>query len=298
MKITTLIENTKQDDNLVNEHGLSLFIETDDKKILLDTGASDNFIHNAEKLGVNIKDIDYIIISHGHYDHASGIKGILGINKKASVYMHVNATGEHYGNIGAKLTGIMSSLAYPLVKKSPLFSKYIGIDISVVSRYEKRIKFITDFRKIDDNIFAITDIPKKYPIPEGNKFLLVKKGRMLFFDDFSHEIVLVVKENNGLVVFSGCCHNGILNIIDAVRKNFISEPIKAVIGGFHLEMRSGKNDIAGTKEDIELVARGLAEKNIAEIHTGHCTGEKAFEILRSTIGDNVHRLYTGCKIEI
>lgn len=73
MKITTLIENAHASGNLISEHGLSLYIETKKHKILFDTGQSNAFILNAEKLNIDLKQVDIVIISHGHYDHIGGL---------------------------------------------------------------------------------------------------------------------------------------------------------------------------------------------------------------------------------
>ena len=94
MKITVLAENSVCKSNSLNvkaENGLSLFIEFDERKILFDTGQSDLFIHNARKMGIDLSQVDYLVISHGHFDHGGGLKHFLKINKKAKVFLHINA---------------------------------------------------------------------------------------------------------------------------------------------------------------------------------------------------------------
>ncbi|MBW1650132.1 MAG: MBL fold metallo-hydrolase [Deltaproteobacteria bacterium] len=297
MKITVLIENTKKEDKFIEEFGLSFYIEAGDKKILMDTGSSDNFLKNAEIMGINPEYIDYAIISHGHYDHGGGISDVMNINNKARLYIHKKAFGDYYGNIGAKLPFIVNSFTFPFINKSKKFSKYIGLDKKILKKYGRRIEFIEKFTQIDDNIFILTDICKKYPLAAGNKFLLVKKDNELEQDDFIHEIMLVIKEKDRLVLFSGCCHNGILNMIETVKK-FKNESIKAVIGGFHLKINPYKNDIAGDVKDIEFIGEGLLKENISEIYTGHCTGDKAYEILSQILKGRIKKLYTGRVIEL
>lgn len=85
MKIITLIENVVNNGNLLAEHGLSLYITTNNRKILFDTGQSGLFIQNAEKLGIDIADVDILVLSHGHYDHTGGLQAFLEINYKATV---------------------------------------------------------------------------------------------------------------------------------------------------------------------------------------------------------------------
>ena len=82
MIIKTLVENTSLSKDFGSEHGLSLYIETKDSKILFDVGASELFLENAKKLNVDISNVDYLIISHGHYDHGGGLRGFLCKNTK------------------------------------------------------------------------------------------------------------------------------------------------------------------------------------------------------------------------
>ena len=96
MMIKTLVENTAQSKNFGTEHGLSLYIETNNRKILFDVGASELFLDNAKKLNVDICDVDYLIISHGHYDHGGGLEAFLRENTKAEVFLNRLAFGGFY----------------------------------------------------------------------------------------------------------------------------------------------------------------------------------------------------------
>ena len=102
MKITVLAENSvckKKTMNVIPEHVLSLFIEFDERKILFDTGQSDLFISNAEKMGIDLSQVDYLVISHGHFDHGGGLKRFLKINKKTRIFLHINALHKFYTKI-------------------------------------------------------------------------------------------------------------------------------------------------------------------------------------------------------
>lgn len=89
LRITTLIENEPDDKNeLLNEHGLSLYVEFDGKKFVFDTGQTGKFLSNAEKINIKIDALDYVIISHGHYDHSGGVKSLFNIvNRSAKMYV-------------------------------------------------------------------------------------------------------------------------------------------------------------------------------------------------------------------
>lgn len=298
MRITTLIEDTRQDDRLINEFGISLYIEFNGIKILLDTGGSGNFIQNSTILGVDLKDINHAIISHAHADHGGGLHDFLKINKTATIYMHKNSANDFYGNIGAKLPLFISSLVHPFVKRSMTFSKYIGLDQDVLKRYEKRIKLISKLEEISEDVFLITNIADTFPKPEGNKYLLTLKNGKLVEDNFSHELILVIKEHDGIVVFSGCCHTGILNIIETVKDLYKDQTIKAIIGGLHLKLQPQKDNMAGAQKDIEFIATEIIDQDIKRIYTGHCTGSKAYDILHNKLEERIARLCSGNVIDI
>lgn len=101
MKWTVLSDNRRCDDSLEIEHGLSILLETDKHCILLDTGASDVFIRNAEKMGIDLRTVDYVFISHGHSDHAGGLQYIVGRDRKAKVLVSPDAmSGKFYSKRG------------------------------------------------------------------------------------------------------------------------------------------------------------------------------------------------------
>ena len=280
MKITVLIENTKGElENLINEHGLSLYIEKGNKRILFDTGKTDNFIINAQKLGINLKDIDAVVLSHGHTDHGGGLLSFLKINDRAKVYMKRKVFGDYYsGNI--------------------LFKKSIGINKEVFEKYSSRIEYVDNFTEIMEDIFIITDIQRNHKIPEGNKYLFVKEGNKIVNDKFEHELIMVVKENKGICVFSGCSHNGTVNMIEAVNKSFSGTNIKALIGGFHLAKIPAMDIFSTSQDQIDLIINKIINEKIEKVYTGHCTGEKAYNKLKQGLGNKIEYIRTGSEIQI
>jgi 7,8-dihydropterin-6-yl-methyl-4-(beta-D-ribofuranosyl)aminobenzene 5'-phosphate synthase len=89
-RITTLVDNSVSlsGSGLIAEHGLSFYVETENKRILFDTGQSLALSHNAEKLGIDLRLIDAVAISHGHYDHTGGLKHLLEKNSAFTLYAH------------------------------------------------------------------------------------------------------------------------------------------------------------------------------------------------------------------
>jgi 7,8-dihydropterin-6-yl-methyl-4-(beta-D-ribofuranosyl)aminobenzene 5'-phosphate synthase len=126
----------------------------------------------------------------------------------------------------------------------------------------------------------------------------VKKETTWSFDNFAHELILAIRENGRLIIFTGCSHNGMLNMIYTVANKFNGIPIKAVIGGFHLVGLPNRNSMAGSKGEIQNIARKILDYPVQSIYTGHCTGHKAYAVLKSLLGEKLQHLHTGTIIEI
>ena len=282
MNVTVLVENNALEGrkDLSAEHGLSLHIEHNGKQILFDTGVSDAFSRNAQKLGVDVRAVDMVVISHHHFDHGGGLAHFLETNTRAKVYLKRHDAGNCY----FKAFGILE--------------KYIGLDTSLFEKYADRFEFVDRFTEISPEIFILTEIGKPYPVPKGNRYLFVKQGNTYTLDDFKHELMMVVREKEGLVVFTGCSHSGILNMIDTVTKQFEGLPIKAVFGGFHMIGLPILNLMAGSKAEVEGIGRKLLTYPIEKAYTGHCTGDKAYRIFKGVMGKKLEYLPTGSSVEV
>jgi 7,8-dihydropterin-6-yl-methyl-4-(beta-D-ribofuranosyl)aminobenzene 5'-phosphate synthase len=282
MKITTLIENRASNTKpeLVSEWGLSLHIVFNDSSILFDTGASESFADNAEKLSVDLESVQAAILSHHHFDHGGGLERFLEINSNAKIYHGDVPQGDCY------------------VKILRIFKRYIGIDKKILTDYRDRFVAVSKSTEILPDIFVLPHIISTRPKPIGNKQLYLVKDGKAILDDFSHEIVMAIKDNGKLVIFTGCSHNGILNMVDTVAKEFEGIPIKAVIGGFHLTSSPPFNFMAGTQSEMENLGKSVLNYPIEVTYTGHCTGKKAFGILKSVMGDKIKDIQTGSCFEI
>ncbi|MCG8532824.1 MAG: MBL fold metallo-hydrolase [Desulfovibrionales bacterium] len=276
MQITALIENTRPENRLELEveSGLSLHIQLEDSQLLFDTGKSGAFADNARALGVDLKAIDTCVISHRHYDHFNGLERFLPLNQQATVYLRNAVVQEYYFKA--------------------FFSKRdIGIHARLFDEYPDRFTFVDGKAEIAPSVFLLTDICTSYPRPAGNKYLYVKDTQGLRRDDFAHELIMVVKEDDGLILFSGCAHSGIVNMVETVVQAFPDTPIKGVVGGFHLVGLSALKTMGGSQQDIERIGEQLLSYPIGKLYTGHCTGLKAYEILRSVMGEKLGYLATG-----
>jgi len=291
MKIITLVENNSADSRLKEEFGLSILIQCDSGTILFDMGASAQFAKNAVILGVDLTKVDCGVVSHAHYDHGGGLQTFLQLNTAAMVYVGKNFDGQYFSS--ARIPYFLEPLLYPMVARKTAFSKYIGIDRAVFTHHSDRLITIEDTQEILQNVFLLTNINVFHPRADGNKYLLEKDAEGLRCDSFSHELIMVIREADGLVLFTGCGHNGILNMLATVQKNFKNVPIKAVIGGFHLAQRPGRPGIAGKREDIAFIAHELLRYGVEKVVTGHCTGRDAGMILHEEMGEKLTIFSTG-----
>lgn len=271
-----LIDNRRVNNIFHEEHGLSIYIEFQDKKILFDTGKSGLFIENAANMDINVADIDMAIISHAHKDHSGGLYDFLTLNRKASVYMSANATRDFYSE-------------FLLVKKD------ISVPKDVFKQFDSRIVFINEFVVIDDKICLLSTIAQDYPLANSNKNLMTVINGKGIADTFDHEVVLVLNDNGKLIIFSGCCHNGIDNIIQSVRGRFPGTPIELVIGGFHL-MDFPRNIYQESAEYIKQLGERLVSYEIGKVYTCHCTGNRAYGLLKEVMGDKLDYFYTGMEL--
>lgn len=282
MRITTLIENrpSKTDPRLVSEWGLSLHIAFGGHDILFDTGTSGSFAKNAEHLSVNVASVNTVVLSHHHFDHGGGLRRFLELNSSAKVHLGESPNGDCFGKI------------FGFVKK------YVGLDKTLMTDYPDRFETVTELTQILPDVFVLPHISDTHPKPAGNKHIFLKRDRTFVPDDFAHEIVMVIKEHDKLVVFTGCSHNGILNMVDTVTREFEGVPIKAVIGGFHLVSLPPFNFMAGSKREVEDLARSVLNYPIDVTYTGHCTGTRAFGVLKSVMRERITDMQTGSCFEV
>jgi 7,8-dihydropterin-6-yl-methyl-4-(beta-D-ribofuranosyl)aminobenzene 5'-phosphate synthase len=281
MKVTVLIENrpSPSHPNLKAEWGLSLYISFQGHNILFDSGISGAFAENAASLSVDIPSIETAVLSHHHYDHGGGLRRFFKENPAASVYLGEPPKGDCYSRF------------------LPFMKSYVGLDKTILSDYPDRFKFVSDPTEILPDVYVIPHLSGTYPRPLGNKSLFVLSDGRWVLDDFAHEVALAIKENDSLVIFTGCSHNGVLNMVDTVSRNFPGLPVKSVIGGFHL-FSLLPFIFAGRRAEIRELGKLVLDYPVAQTYTGHCTGNQAFAILKSVMGERLTDLKTGDCFEV
>ena len=262
MKWTVLVDNRTNNPSLETEHGLSILLETEKHSILLDTGASDLFIRNAERLGKDLSIVDYVFVSHGHSDHAGGLRHFMKINDKAKVIVSPDAISGRFFSKRGNLHSITT--AWPEIP-------------------EERLLAIEHSESIGDDIYVIAHIPHIHPMPEGNQHLFVQDARGQYIqDDFRHELALYT----GGLLFTGCAHSGLENILATCPL-----PVNTVVGGFHL-LDNHESEIKLS----ELSYRLVDSYPQTQFYTSHCTGNTVFAILQDVMGNKMHPFSCGTTI--
>ena len=282
MRVISLIENTGPSDRkgLRIEHGLSLCIFSKGQQILFDAGISGNFYLNAQRLNVNTAKATLAVISHHHFDHGGGLATFLDANHQARVYLRNSSTEQFYLNIFG------------------LFRRRVGLDETLFQLHSQRFVHVSQFSEVAPDVFLLTKINKRHMMPKGNRHLFIGAGSFQRLDDFEHELIMVIRQSTGLVVFTGCSHHGILNMLDAVLEHFPGQTIQAVFGGFHLIDLPLINSMAGSKADVADLGKAILKYPIEQIYTGHCTGIKAYRILKEVLGAQLQYFATGDKVEV
>ncbi len=281
MRVTSLIENNRlETEDLVPEFGLSMLVEHGESMVLFDMGASSTFADNAARLEIDLAAVDAAVVSHQHFDHGGGLEHFLGVNTAATVYLRE------------------APLEDRRFKAFLVLNRPIGLDLDLIERHRDRFVFVNGTREIAPGVFLVTAIGATHQRPRGNRKLYVRQGAGLTRDPFDHELLMVVRDDDGMAVFTGCSHSGVLNLIDAAIEAFPETPIKAVFGGFHLIGLPFYDSMAASRREVETLGRQILERVSGPVFTGHCTGRKAFPILEGVMGDRLHTFPTGAQAEV
>ena len=276
MRLVALVENTACAD-IAQAHGLSLYIETEKHRILFDAGPDGALLlGNAEKLGIDLKRVDIAVLSHGHYDHAGGLRAFMELNSSAKLYIHsLAATRGHYAT-------------------EQLGWRYIGIDRALCCDYADRIVLTGDRRVIDDELTLFSDIQTNDFIPGSNSSLFEERDGEYIPDPFLHEQSLLVKNGDGYELIAGCAHRGIVNIIRRAA-DICGKAPGNVFSGFHLTNPGLKKD--QPEDFVRLVGTQLS-KYPCNYYTGHCTGVNPFNKLKEMLGEKMHYLSGGLDVTV
>ncbi|WP_028581015.1 MBL fold metallo-hydrolase [Desulfogranum japonicum] len=269
---TILCENSVADSRgLIGEHGWSVLIETPDRRLLFDTGQGMGLLHNSRKLGKDLQHLDAIILSHGHYDHTSGLPAVLEQTGVIDVYGHPDMFITRYWDQedGSREIGIRYRREY---------LESLGMQLQPIS----------EFTEIFDGVYLTGEVPRttSFEVPDPHMKQRLEDGS-LQQDQLRDDLSMVIRGEKGLVVVLGCAHAGLINILRHVQKNLPGEPIYSVFGGTHLGF--------GDADQFQQTLEALESFNIEQIGAAHCTGLVRSSLLHHHFGDRFFFAAVGCQ---
>jgi 7,8-dihydropterin-6-yl-methyl-4-(beta-D-ribofuranosyl)aminobenzene 5'-phosphate synthase len=262
IQITTLSENTAGRVNLLAEWGLSILIEADGYKILLDTGQSFSAAYNAITLGIDLSRIDKIVFSHGHLDHTGGVLHILKMVKgKVEIIAHPDIWTLKYA------------------RRPEQAEEYIGVPFPQEAAEALGASFNLTKEPVwlSENIVTSGEIPMVTEYEKIDPILYVKEKGRLKPDTLWDDQALFIRSKKGLIIILGCAHRGIINTIRHAQKITGTEPVYAVIGGTHL--------IRASPQQMDLTIAELSSFGVQRLGGSHCTGLTASAILAQRFGE-------------
>lgn len=248
IKITVLVDN-RLESPLMAEHGFSLLLEGEGKRILFDTGQGEALFHNAELLGADLTGLDVVVLSHGHYDHGGNLAAVLSQNPEAVLVAHPNCTVPRYSiHEGAPV----KSVALTGENRT-----------AVVARDHRKVKWCFGPTEIIEGIWVTGEIPRKSSFEDtGGPFFLDSEGKRA--DLLPDDISLWIDNGDSLSVICGCCHSGIVNTL-AYIKEVTGKEIRSVTGGLHL--------LHADRIRMESTLAYLEKEKIRDVKPCHCSGD-------------------------
>ncbi len=258
IRITTLVENSAGEHlALKHEHGISFFIEVGGRAVLFDTGQSGAFLENARKLRLDPGKAEFVVLSHGHYDHSGGFRAlaelpgsrtlVVGRGFFEAKYAERNGGCEYLGNDFDR--GFLDGRGIPCMEVS-----------------EPRLELVP-------GVYVLGTFPRVHPDEKVNPRFKLLKGTEFVPDAFEDEVLVAVESRQGMIVLLGCSHPGLKNMIDAVKARF-GRPIRAVLGGTHL--------VEASESGVTASLEYLAKEKIGTIGVSHCTGPSAMKRLEGS----------------
>jgi 7,8-dihydropterin-6-yl-methyl-4-(beta-D-ribofuranosyl)aminobenzene 5'-phosphate synthase len=255
IKIITLIENSPGEHRALKaEHGIAFLIVKDNLRILFDTGQSGAFIENARQLRVDLTALDYVILSHGHYDHSGGFRRLTELTTDFELILGEGFFDEKYGYKNNAYEYLGNNFSESFLSEQGIACRFVGQALT----------------ELASGVYVVTGFPRVHADEVINPRFKVLRDGAFVPDCFTDEVLLAVDSPEGLIVLLGCSHPGLKNMLDAVT-GLIKRPIHAVLGGTHL--------VEASIHSLGISIAYLQNSKLKVIGVSHCTGQAAMERL-------------------
>jgi 7,8-dihydropterin-6-yl-methyl-4-(beta-D-ribofuranosyl)aminobenzene 5'-phosphate synthase len=261
-RITILCENSVGVPfDVIGEHGFSCFVETDKGNYLFDTGQGLSIIQNSLALKKDLRSINAIMVSHGHYDHTGGLPAVL--KQKGSVEVHGHS-GIFAQRVWSK-DGVTRDIGIPYRR-------------SYLESLGATFKLGTQLVEVGSGVYLSGEIPRKSTFEKNdpNMTLLSHNGGRTHPDPMLDDLSMVLDTDKGLIVVLGCAHAGMVNILNYVISQLGNDRIFAVIGGTHLDFSS--------TQQFDETLKVIDQYNIEHLGVSHCTGLEKASLLHAHLG--------------
>jgi len=272
MVITILCDNSISKSGFIGEHGFSLLITGGDKKYLFDTGPGMSLPLNLKRLNKDLKGLDKVFISHGHYDHTGGLKWVIQQAGRVEVVAHPDIFSRHMV-LDSRDTG-----------EPP---RYIGCQFNQqeLERLGAEFTLIGRTREVSPGLWFVTGInpdPEKLP---NDARLLIPQGEHFVRDPIRDDASLLLETDGAPILVLGCSHAGIFNILDHIREHMGITRLRAILGGTHL--------MFFRPEDVRRAIDKFEEFSIDLVGVSHCTGFQAAVELSNHFGSRFRMASAG-----
>jgi 7,8-dihydropterin-6-yl-methyl-4-(beta-D-ribofuranosyl)aminobenzene 5'-phosphate synthase len=277
MRLTVLVDNnTLIDRYFYGEPGVSYFIKDEGQRILFDVGYSDVFIKNAQKMNINLRDIDFLVISHGHLDHTWGLDPLIRLYTEAMIeeinYRKPTLIAHPLTFLTKMLNGLEE--VGSIISEEKL-SRHFQIKLS------KEPVWLTEKLVFLGEIERRNDFEAKSPIGQ------VVKDNLEEDDYLMDDSALAYKSPRGLVIITGCSHAGICNIVEYAKEICEDDRIVDIVGGFHL--------LDPPEEQLQGTLKYMKELQPTEVHACHCTDLNSKIVLSRVV--NLKEVGAGLTLE-
>jgi 7,8-dihydropterin-6-yl-methyl-4-(beta-D-ribofuranosyl)aminobenzene 5'-phosphate synthase len=274
LRVTVLVDDAASRSPLAAEHGLSVLLEVGGARVLFDTGQGRALIPNARLLGADLRDLDAVVISHGHYDHTGGLDDVVRLSPRATLYLHPAAVDRKYARRATPPQGAIGAPASSLRALDAARDRIVwtrtATEVIPGVRVTGEIPRETDFEDVGGAFYRDEACSEPDPL----------------FDDQA----LLIDAPQGVIVLLGCGHSGVENTLRRAAALSGRDRVRVLIGGMHL--------LHASPDRLKRTGDALERYGVALIAPCHCTGSAAVDDLRGRFGTRVVECSGGSRFDL